>query len=489
MKRVTVVLLCVFLCLLALVACKNENKKSSGTIFVPPSLPPSDTCEHEWALSAFVTEDTEVDFAGKFTCAKCKKEEVRSFSYTDIDIPLVNIKGDISGFVTESGSPDTDLKITVDMTFQSADLCLEYPVSLKLQGKSTTTDPKQNFSVNILDPETGKKKNVVFVDSWGAGSKYVLKANYTEPSAVRNIALSALYGQVAHSRNLADHYTYLVNGGAVDGYPVLLYVNGKYHGLYNGVIRKDKWLYGMGDESAGEAVLCGSDMGALESDEGVVMLPEGMASAKSWKEEYVNESYGAKGWAEASFNEMLFAIRNADPQNVRTVIAQYTELERTLDVLLFNSVFGTADNVSGNQVWCTFDGKKWAPVVYDLDRALGRSGNCPMDPNEDIEESIAENVLYDKILNAYMEETKARYASLRRSVFTVENVISALRKKLKGVDDRFFAAELEKWPEAPWRECEGSDKITGFEAELEYIKTYLTARFAWCDRFFGIEIE
>lgn len=481
MKRIAIILLCLVCCLLVFVACKTKEEPAE----VPPSLPPEDTCEHEWDLTAFVTEETTVDFAGKFTCSKCRKEEIRSFSYTDIEIPLINIAGDISSLRTESGGIDQSTKVSVGFAYQSEDLSLDCSATLKIQGKSTATDDKNNYSVNLLD-DSGNKKNIAFKEPWGAGYKYVLKSNYADPSSARNIALSSLYGQMAHGLNLADRYTYLVNCGAVDGYPVLVYLNGRYHGLYNWVIRKDKWLYGMGDASAGEAVLEGSDMDALTSREGVVMLPEGMASAKSWKEEYVNEAYGQPGWAEDSFNEMLFAIRNADAAHLRAVIAEYTELDRTLDVMLFNCVFGTTDNICGNQVWCTYDGKKWAPVVYDHDRALGRSGNCLIDPDEDISELIEQNILYDKIINAYIEEIKARYAALRNGVFTTENVMRVVREKLRGVDDKYFLAELEKWPEASWRDYDDSSLITGFDVELRLMENYLIARFAYCDEFFGI---
>ena len=481
MKKIAI-LLVLTLIVFGLFACaKAQDKRSSDAI------DNQETCEHVYTMAAFVTEMSDLPYAAVYRCEKCKKEEKRSFSYTDIDIPLVSITGDLSSFETKSGDLDREHKETVTFLYQSKAISVDCTATVKLQGKSSSTDPKKNFSINLMDGESSKKKNVAFDEAWGEGYKYVLKANYSEPSSVRNIALSALYGQMAHGLDLVDHYTHLVNCGAVDGYPVLLYVNGQYQGLYNWVIRKDKWLYGMGNEDAGEAVLDGSDIGVFESEEGVVILPEGMASAKSWSEEYVNEKYGEVGWAEASFNEMLFAIRSADSAHVRTMIAEYVEVERALDVILFNSVFGATDSITGNQVWCTFDGKKWAPVPYDYDRSLGRSGNCLTEADESIAEVISENLLYEIIMNAYLEEIRARYAALRRNVFTVENVINFVEKKMSGLDDRYFSAELEKWQEASWRECEGSELITGFGAEIGLIKRYLEDRLSYCDGFFGVD--
>ena len=329
----------------------------------------------------------------------------------------------------------------------------------------------------MLDVDREGKLKVAFQESWGEGSKYVLKANYTDPSAIRNIALSSLYGQIAHSIDLDDHYASLVNGGAVDGYPVLLYVNGQYFGLYNWVIRKDKWLFGMGDNDAGEAVLTGYAE-TFEKENGLEYF------GGDWEEEYVNDNYGEKGWAEASFNAMLFGIRDANESELRGVISEYVEVERTLDVMLFNTIFGPIDNIAANQVWCTYDGKKWAPVPYDLDETLGRSGQWLWTPYSEIQESFEMNLLYDKICNAYMDELKARYASLRENVLTVSNIMNIIRGKLSGVDDRFFSAEIEKWPDAVWRKSEESTLITGFDDELQYIEIFLTERLSYCDAFF-----
>ena len=493
MKKIIVLLLCAFFVLVFFAACEKEDasapKESDPTTIVEPADPgnqkPADLCNHEWTLSAFVTEETEVPFAGKFICEKCENEEIRSISYTDIEIPLISLIGDVSPFRSEWGDFNKDVKVPANFLYESSDMSLKCAATLKLQGKSTASEDKYNFSVNLLDSETGDKKKVVFQEEWGKGYKYVLKSNYCDPSAVRNISVACLYGQMAHELDIQDHYSNLVNCGAVDGYPVLVYLNGKYQGLYNWVIRKDKWLYGMGDDAAGEAVLAGSDMSALKSDEGIVILPEELRSSKSWKEEYVNESYGDEGWAEESFNEMLSKIKSANAEQIRAIIAEYIEVERTLDVMLLNSVFGTTDNVCGNQVWCTFDGKKWAPVVYDHDRALGRSGHSFIDPLENILELIEQNILYDIIMNAYLAEIAGRYIALRQSVFTVENVMSIIHEKQSGLDERYFKAELEKWPKASWLDYDESYLITGFDVELQIIENYLEERFVCCDAFFS----
>ena len=473
MKKTVALLLCILFVAVFFTAC-SEACSSAGN------------CAHSWALTAFVTEQTEVPFAAEFTCEKCKQKKVDSFTYNDIDIPLISLTGDLSA-IDEADSVSKDIKVIVGFSYQSKERSFSCVASVKYQGKSTSTYPKKNYSVNLLEADSTTKKGVTFQDSWGAGSKFVLKSNYTDPSAARNIVLSALYGEIAHDPRLTDPYEELVNGGAVDGYPVLLYVNGQYRGLYDWNIRKDAWLFGMGDGTAGEAVVCGTEMDVINGDDGLVIYPEEGRPSKAWEYEYVNENYGEEGWAVESFNEMLFAIRNADSAQVKSVIAEYTELPRLLDVILFNCIFGAEDNITGNHVFCTYDGKKWAPVPYDLDRTLGRSGVSLVEPNADLAEVIECNLLYKIVLEAYFEEICARYTSLRDRILTVENVMSLFEEKLQGVDDRYFAAELQKWQEATWLESENAAEITGLQKELDFIRSFLAGRFAYCDTFFTSE--
>ena len=473
MKKFLPVLLSLVCVVLLFSACTKKDPQGS------------ETCEHKWELTSFVTEETDVPFAAVFSCAECQKEEIRSFSYADIEIPLIAVKGDLSPIYEKEDSLSKEEKVQAEFSYQSKTLSFNTIASFAYQGKSTSDDPKKNYSVNILDSETGKKQEVTFLETWGAGSKYVLKANYIDPSAGRNIVLANLYGQIARDRKSDDAFSSLVNGGAVDGYPVLFYLNGKYQGLYNWDIRKDKWLYGMGDETAGEAVICGSAVDEFENEGGVTIPDEGMRSAKSWKYEYVNESFGEEGWALDSFNAMISAWKSASAEALRECIAEYTILDRTIDVVLFSLVLGNADNVSGNQVWCTYDGKKWTPVPYDLDRSLGRDGEPMLEPDIPLTDELEVNLLYRLVYQAYYDEMKARYFTLREHIFTAENVMAIFAEKLRGVDDRYFLAEAEKWKDADWHMSENAAEITGLQKELDFIEDYLKARFAYCDAFFA----
>ena len=435
------------------------------------------TCAHEDELISFVTNRTETPFAAEYTCSICGRKVTRSFGYEEIDIPLVEIKGNLDGISKED-------KVRATIRYQSAELSFEKKAMLKWQGNSSLEYPKKNYSVTLYDSKYNKKEKIAVKEEWGAQSKYCLKSNYVDPSGARNLVLSDLYGEVARSRISDDPFKDLPNGGAVDGFLILLYHNGQYLGLYNWNIPRDKWLFGMGDEDAGEAILCGD---IVEKD-GVPGITLDENEKDHWEIEYCNEKFSegkGESWCVDSFNEMLSFVKNADGETLRAQGNAYLNMDRTLDVLLFLCVFGVCDNLHSNMVWCTYDGKAWAPIPYDLDRTLGRDGTRLYEAKglDDFKGLF----LYGNIFVTFYEELRTRYFAFRETLFTTEHVSSLISENIKGVDDRYFRSEFEKWEEADWRETLSVLPIGSFDDELKYIKDYLDQRFAFCDEIFARE--
>ena len=489
MKKIIVLLLCAFFVLVFFAACEKEKPSApedlDPAIVTPDGTqdsgvvdpPPADTCEHEWELTAFVTEETTVPFAGKFVCGKCKKVEVKSFSYTDIEIPLVNIEGDISEISKEN-------KVNVNVKYQSRTNSFESAATMKLQGNSSLSWPKNNFSVTLRDDSFDKKNKVIVNNEWGAQSKYCLKADYEDPSYSRNLIMSDLYGQIAKTRDAEDEYSALPNGGAVDGFMVLVYLNGKYFGIYNWNIPKDKWLFDMGDDDAGEAVLFGS---SNLLDDGGITVEEDAES--HWEVEYCNTDYSDNGnqWAVDSFNEMLRFSINAGVSKFRENASRYLNVDRTIDAVLFSCIFGGRDNIHANLLFCTYDAVHWTPIVYDLDETLGRDGGDIVE-TDGFADCVG-NPIYRAVLVAFYPEIRARYFSLRERILTTENIMGLIADLTKVMDERYFNSEINKWQNAGWQRELSADgsRIDSFAAEFSYIENYIESRLAFCDRVISTE--
>ncbi|MBP5610640.1 MAG: CotH kinase family protein, partial [Clostridia bacterium] len=310
----------------------EQGSDSHFEINEPTEVIPDDNGEHDWSLVSFVTEESEIPFAGVFVCKDCKVQTQKSIIFKDIDIPLVSVSGDLTEISKEN-------KVKAAIRFSSNETSFFCAATMKWQGDGSLAHPKKNYSVALYDDAFNKKKKVEVNKEWGAESKYCLKANYAEPTFVRNLVLSDLYGLIAHDADYVDEYSELINGGAIDGFPILLYINGQYEGVYNWNIPKDKWLLGMGDDKdAGEAILCGSATQLNDRVEGIT-VDESIKGY--WEIEYCNKAFrGNNGtdWAVDSFNEMLAFVKNADKETMRARASEFLNVDRALDVLLMSLV-------------------------------------------------------------------------------------------------------------------------------------------------------
>jgi hypothetical protein len=97
---------------------------------------------------------------------------------------------------------------------------------------------KKNYTIKFDNAFEAK-------EGWGEQKKYCLKANYIDFSHARNVVSAKLWSQIVASRSVAnENLASCPNYGAVDGFPILVVINGEYQGIYTFNIPKDIWCYG-----------------------------------------------------------------------------------------------------------------------------------------------------------------------------------------------------------------------------------------------------
>ena len=131
---------------------------------------------------------------------------------------------------------------------------------IKVQGASSASLAKKNYTLHL-------DRKIELIPGYGKQKKYVIKADMTDFSHVRNVGCAKLWGEVRKTRIKADDAIkvndtdYLVdnsgnhitgeadpqlsiggNYGAVDGFPIAVYINDKYWGLYTFNVPKDDWM-------------------------------------------------------------------------------------------------------------------------------------------------------------------------------------------------------------------------------------------------------
>lgn len=343
----------------------------------------------------------------------------------------------------------------------------EGTLSCKWQGSSSLAYPKKNFTIKFDTAFEAK-------DGWGEQKKYCLKANYIDASHARNIVSATLWGQVVKSRSSVDErLEALPNGGAIDGFPVLLYINGAYQGLYTWNIPKDKWMFGMGD-GAKEAILC-----AETHTDATRFKAEALANGSDFEVEYVTDENNA-GWVAESVNALINACNVASPD--MNTIGQYVDIQSAIDYYIFTCFVEGTDIYSKNYLLATYDGTKWFFSAYDLDTTFGNQWTGKGYNKQDIL-SFSQlgdiHKLMGLILANNKDELVSRYNELRANILSEGNLLYLLTNFTCSIPKAAFDTESVIWPEIPGTATNNISQImehmrlrlAWLDAEVESMKT------------------
>ncbi len=422
--------------------------------------------EHAWSFddksstASLLTAGTTV-----YACSKCEKTETRS---TDtvidpliLDMPIVYISD-----MDENAIPLVDLEkadgeIVVKYKYVSnsekiADF--ECFSKIKIQGSSSAKYPKKNFTIKLYKDETLESKNKVDL-GWGKENKYCMKANYIDITQARNIVAAQLFAQVIESRtNINEGLKKAPNYGLIDGYPVLVYVNGSYHGIYTMNIPKDSWQFAMdGDESAKEALLMAdgwSDYTKLKTPIGDVTSIDDFEQYK-FEVEYASDENDVV-WIRDSFNELITLLNCGDKTKIRAELADHLDIEAAIDNMIFTYYINAADNVAKNILWATYDGKVWIPSMYDMDGTFGNYWNGqPVDTKQsdgypENSSSISPsasggNKMWNILITCFPNEVEARYKLLRQEILTLQNAGVLFNEFKAKIHPLAFSSDVERW--------------------------------------------
>ena len=393
-------------------------------------------------------------------CGYSGKETAPVLSPESVGLPVLKIEGEIS-----SATKYREVLTTVE--YCENNLNFTAYASLKVQGSSSSSYEKKNYTIKFFEDSLYQDKYKVDL-GWGKENKYCLKANYIDFSQARNIVSASLYGDVARTRSTLDkNLASLVNCGAIDGYPILVYVNGYFHGLYTMNIPKDKWLFGMkNDETKKQAILMGDDWSSYTN-----LSAEINGNFNGWDLEHCSTE--DTSWVRASFNNMIRFINNNDGEDFINGIGKYVDVDATIDVMLFSFIINATDNVAKNTMYVTYDGVKWIPSVYDLDSTWG----LYWDGTDFVEDGRvlptlksdgtlkffgSTNILWQKIMINFKDKVKARYNELRNGVLSNEKILNKFKRFTSSIPDIAYESEKKRWPSVPTNNLNYMSQIEGF---------------------------
>ena len=328
----------------------------------------------------------------------------------------------------------------------------------KAQGGSSMDYPKKNQNTKLYkDAECTEKMKVNF-KGWGEQNKFCFKANWVDHSHARNIVCANLWSDVVASRpdydSLPEEMRNSPNNGAIDGFPVKLYANGVYQGIYTLNIPKDAWMWNMDEDNPDHILLCGE----ANTDNTVTDYNTATnfrelwtdANAGDWEVEVGENSDAIRN----SLNALISCVKDTDDDTFKATLGNYLDVQSALDYYLFVQVIMGQDSLARNMLLATYNGAKWYCGAYDLDNTWGwATGKVPEDCTE------THSLLWSRIENLFSEELKARYVELRDSVFSYSNLIDKVERFMDKIGTELYAEDLTVFPDIP---AGTNDTIAGF---------------------------
>lgn len=350
----------------------------------------------------------------------------------DVDGNVISVDGtprsvDISGIpclhiIGTLPTSKNDGNVKVKFIFSNGAERFNGFATLKVQGNSTASYPKKNFTIKLFSDSSCKKKYKVSFNDWGEQNKFVLKADWIDISHARNIVSARLWSDVVASRSSYDElpelYKTSPNNCQVDGFIIKVYANGVYHGRYSWNIPKDPWMFNMDDSLDTHSVLCGEDYSSS------CFRAAASINGTDWTDE-MHEDNPPQAII-TRWNQVISFVRTASDSDFVTNINNYINLDSLIDYYIFAYVDCGLDALGKNQIYLTYDGNLWYASMYDMDSTWGLYWNgssfvsAEYRMQEDYEVGVhnTSNLLFDRLESLFASRIKTRYAELRAGVLS-----------------------------------------------------------------------
>lgn len=389
------------------------------------------------------------------------------------DIPTIFISGTI---------PDSKSYVAGELEYVSKTTKFHAYTYIKLQGNSTLRLPKKNYTVNLYSDENRSVKLNKEFKNWGFHNNFVLKADYNDILHARNVVGAKLWSKVVQSRSdydtLPEELKNSPNHGAIDGFPVRVYVNGTYDGLYTWTIPKCDWMVGMDSANANHVLLSAEfndnrDATYQNNPCNFNILWDGN---KNYFDVEVGENSPE---LVSSLNTIILSIINVDS----TSLEQSLDIKSAIDYFIFQEIILGTDGLAKNMLLATYDMSKWYLSAYDMDSTFDLDWNGEIlewydsdMPNAPYNNKYSSLLQY--IWNNYHDKYVERYIELRKSVLSYSSIIEEFEKYIGIFGEDIYIQDTAIYPDIP--------SVT--DNTLRSLQSFVRKRFEYLDNKYGVVI-
>ncbi len=374
------------------------------------------------------------------------------------DIPKLYFTGDMSNM--------TDKKDVRDISFEYISKQQETTgaAKIKLQGTSSLSYDKKNYTINFYKDADYLEEMGVDV-GWGLQNEYCLKANWIDKTHSRNVVTAKIAGEIQKKYGLLN---VAPNNGAIDGFPIEVYINGSFHGLYTMNIPKNDWMFGMDASNPNHIVICG------ETWNDPALFKALPTDFSDWAVEVGSENDETL----AKIQRLIAFVRDSSDEEFKADFNQYLNLDATLNYYVMLNYCWLPDNLGKNMLLATYDGNVWYPSLYDLDTSWGANwqGNDLYDYKNTLL-STNKSLLWERVEEQFKEEIATRYFQLRSTILDTDYILTKFNDFYGSIPQETLGRETAKWDATGTGELLPGYPISQIQEYLQSVIPKLDAKY------------
>ena len=378
-----------------------------------------------------------------------------------LQLPRVYLTGSTVGMGKDS-------PVKMAFKFVDAEQTITGWADVEWQGNTSIVFPIKNYGIDLYEDEAMTTKMDISVLPHMATDSYHLKANYIDPSNVKNLAGARLFKYMCDIVGLTFPNSARC---VVDGRPVEVYVNGKFNGIYTFNYKQSKSLFGMGSGNAEFIYRCevGTGWGLFEG----TSFPTKEEFDLIWEARYPKPKNLTN---HNEIQRMLKWVNDATADEFKTNIGSYLNLQSCLIYRICGDIMAFRDNSAKNLTVCSWDGQVWYTIPYDMDMGM-------MDKTDSGMVNAGGN-LWSKLDANFNAEKKAMYAQLRNAGMDANTIFKLYSDILYPIGMNGYTADR-KVKYDPYTNIDSRVSFVGFDDYIGFHKEFIQARIGLMDEKYG----
>ena len=426
-----------------------------------------------------------------------KEQEAKyNFNFNN-ELPTIYVYGDTTGI-------SKDDRVKVRINYMSTDET-KYGSSFDLnncelhwQGTSSLQYPVKNYRIRLYD-EFGEKYMYSPFPNGIKENLFCLKADMMDSAHYRNTGNATYINDNLYSGTLNPAQQIDANvRNTIDGFPINLYINGEYIGVFNfNNDKSDKKVFGLTKSfpqciSYEVSANSNTTAGAFNKWTSATGLTEKQYYYNDFELRYSSRSQDAdeNNWDITPLKTLVDWVSDADETEFRTNLDQHFNRRYLIDYYIFTMTAGLIDNFGKNMMLTTWDSQIFYPQFYDCDSclSLNNSGYRRYDPYIEVTPDVfntSDSKLWTKLTQYLWDEIVVRYRELRQSTLTYDRLM-----------EYYYGHQISKIPERLYNTDMNTKYLNHTEYlfmlhgnDLEHLKSWLSKRISFLDNFFDYAFD